>query len=135
MRFWSPKAAGEHSRRSLVGQALHFNDASEAFSYIVRWDGKTVVPLLAAIQCARATGGEVIQRYLRNALIDLSHRIPLPEDVPMHVSEPILAVDREGYVLVGAENNERITPLSELRKDLARIDAKVLEEIPQASSN
>jgi hypothetical protein len=99
----------------------NYTSPAVAFSFIVRWNGDSVVPLLEAIHCVREKGGPVMQDYLRKAMADLCRRIPMPADIPLYVSSPILAADRNGKVLIGWEGHEQIVEISSLRQDLSEI--------------
>ncbi len=104
-----------------ITHASRFVSPAAAFSFIVKWDGESVVPLLEAIQKVRAEGGQVMQEYLRRAVSDLSRRIPMPSDIPSYVASPILAADRNGKILLGREGDEQIVEISSLRQDIQKL--------------
>jgi hypothetical protein len=104
---------------------VEFKCVPEAFTYVVKWDGESVVPLLDAIRCARDGGGQVLQDYLRSAIADLS-RIPMPLDIPHYVSTPILAADRQGKLLIGIEGHESVAEISTIRKAMLRFDNEIV---------
>lgn len=113
-----------HPKRS-QSKGQGFRSAAEAFSYICRWDGESVEPLLEAIRFTRIEGGLGLQDYLRSAIKDLSCRVPMPKDIPHYVSTPILAADRNGKLLIGLEGEERVVEISTIRNDLTKIEARL----------
>jgi len=123
-RSLTSSSASSATQRAETQRGAEFHSPAEAFSYIVRWQGSSVDSLLNAIQCARRLGGRIMQEYLRNSIADLSRRVPMPEDIPLYINVPILAVDVHGRVLVGFEGQECVREISTIRAELASIREK-----------
>lgn len=99
---------------------MAFSKSINAYNYILVWDGENVRDLLDAVrQVQEDKSGSIFRTYLPTVLRDVTFRYPLPAGIPKEFNDPIWAVDRNGFALVGSFSNLRIEKLAFLAKSSA----------------
>lgn len=93
----------------MAPSVVDFQDALDAYRFIVHWNGRSVYELKEAISYVRFEGGGSIQTSLLELMNDVCHKLKVDPPVadPL-ILKPIWAVDSQGRALVGIPGHERV---------------------------
>jgi hypothetical protein len=88
---------------------VEFNDALEAYRFILSWNGRSVYELKDAISYVRFEGAGSIQTSLLDLMNDVCQKLQINKPVADHLQhKPLWAVDAQGRALVGVPGHERV---------------------------
>ena len=86
-----------------------FNDALEAYRFILSWNGSSVYELKDAISYVRFEGAGSIQSSLLELMDTVCKKLQINAPVADHLQhKPLWAVDSHGRALVGIPGHERV---------------------------
>ena len=88
--------------------ATDFNDALEAYRFIVSWNGRSVYELKEAINYVRFEGAGTIQTSLSDLMNDVCQKLEVQSAADHLQQKPLWAVDSQGRALVGIPGHERV---------------------------
>jgi hypothetical protein len=95
--------------RCVMTSPTDFNDALEAYRFILSWNGNSVYELKDAISYVRFEGAGSIQSSLLELMDTVCKKLQINQPVADHLQhKPLWAVDSQGRALVGIPGHERV---------------------------
>ena len=86
-------------------------DITTAFNFILNWDCSSVKELYRALRLVQKSGQTDLIEYLPKILEGYS--VDIPEELRESIVFNLIAVDHEGYALIGGLKSLRVVPLTE----------------------